>query len=985
MKKHLFPLLFFWIGVAFPFPMIAENPSVIAESTFATAETPSSTAKASAFKSYKRTSDGLLLTLTPSADTLPTKVRLQVIDERIIRVTAIPRGNFPTTKSLSVLPQTTGTTPFTVQESADSLTLATAAVRLSVNKSTGALTFADADGNIRLQERVGGGTTFRPITVDGVSAYSYRVQFDSPADESFYGLGQHPSDEFDYKGRNESLYQYNTKVSLPFIYSTRGYGLLFDTYSLCKWGDRRDYAPLDEALDLFDAEGNPGALTAVYTPSEKKKEVAPLTRRESRIGYEDQLGILDLPEGFPLDGATVVYTGELAARESGDYRFLLYYAGYIKVYIDGELVVPERWRTAWNPNSYKFTLPLEAGCRHAVRLEWRPDGGVSYLALRALTPVDEVEQGRLSWYSEMASSLDYYYIAGDSADAVISGYRRLTGKAPIMPRWAMGLWQSRERYKTQAELLATVAEFRRRQIPLDNIVLDWNYWPEDAWGSHEFDPVAFPRPAAMVDSVHALNARLMISVWPKFYTTTDHYAEFARKGWLYTQSVKDSLRDWVGKGYLYAFYDAYAPGARCLFWNQMKEHLFPLGIDAWWMDASEPNVRDCTDMEYRKALCGPTALGPSTQYFNAYALMNAEAIYDGQRAADPDRRVFLLTRSGFAGLQRYATATWSGDIASRWEDLKAQIPAALNFSVSGIPYWSMDIGGFCVERRYETAFKRFLSGGGENDDLREWRELNVRWYQFGAFVPLFRVHGQYPYREIWNIAPEGHPAYAAIAAAIRLRYALLPYIYSLAGHTWLDDYTPMRPLVMDFPTDLSLRKVDDEYMFGPAFLVCPVYTYGARTRTVRLPEGGWYDFYTGAYLTGGRTCTVPAPYERMPLFVRAGSIVPFGRELQYSSQYPADTLTVALYTGRDAAFTLYEDEGTRYDYERGEYLLIPMRYDEASRTLTVEAQQGGYEGMPLRRTLRIRVISPDTPIPCTDEETLRCTVVYTGEELVIPL
>ena len=321
-------------------------------------------------------------------------------------------------------------------------------------------------------------------------------------------------------------------------------------------------------------------------------------------------------------------------------------------------------------------------------------------------------------------------------DEVISGYRTLTGKSQIMPKWAMGYWQSRERYKTQEEILDALKEFRKRQIPIDNIVLDWSYWPENAWGSHEFDKARFPDPKGMVDSIHALNAKMMISVWPKFYMTTEHYKEFDEKSWMYQQAVKDSIRDWIGPGYIGSFYDAYAEGARKLFWKQMEDHLYPLGIDAWWMDASEPNVRDCTDLAYRKALCGPTALGPSDQYFNAYALMNAEAIYDGQRAADNDKRVFLLTRSGFAGLQRYSTATWSGDIATRWEDMKAQISAGLNFAVSGIPYWTMDIGGFCVEKRYEDGQKEFNKTGKENADYKEWRELNTRWYQFVGSLPV---------------------------------------------------------------------------------------------------------------------------------------------------------------------------------------------------------------------------------------------------------
>ena len=312
----------------------------------------------------------------------------------------------------------------------------------------------------------------------------------------------------------------------------------------------------------------------------------------------------------------------------------------------------------------------------------------------------------MSVWSEMSRDMDYYFIAGKNADEVISGYRTLTGKASVYPKWAYGFWQSRERYKSSEDIEQTLGEFRKRHIPIDNIVQDWNYWPEDQWGSHEFEAARFPNPQAMLDSVHAMHGRFMISVWPKFYCNTDNYKALDAKGWMYGQAVKDQIKDWVGPGYVGSFYDAYSAGARKLFWKQMNDNLYTKykqGIDAWWMDASEPNVRDCTPMWYRKALCGPTALGSSTEYFNAYSIVNADAIYNGQRSVNPNTRVFLLTRSGFAGEQRYSTATWSGDIGTRWEDMRAQMTAGINYSLAGLPMWGMDQGGFCVEKRYEAA------------------------------------------------------------------------------------------------------------------------------------------------------------------------------------------------------------------------------------------------------------------------------------------
>jgi alpha-D-xyloside xylohydrolase len=390
-------------------------------------------------------------------------------------------------------------------------------------------------------------------------------------------------------------------------------------------------------------------------------------------------------------------------------------------------------------------------------------------------------------------------------------------------------------------------------------------------------------------------------------------------------------------------------------------------------------VRDCTDIQYRKDLSGPTALGPSAKFFNTYALMNAEAIYDGQRGIEPDKRVFLLTRSGFAGLQRYSTATWSGDIATRWEDMKAQISAGLNFAVSGIPYWTMDIGGFCVENRYVAGQQELNRTGRENADYKEWRELNARWYQFGAFCPLFRAHGQYPFREVWNIAPEGHPCYNSIVYYTKLRYNMMPYIYSLAGMTHFNDYTIMRPLVMDFTADASVNDVGDQFMFGPALMVAPVYEYGARTREMYFPAGcGWYDFYTGTYVEGGRKLTVAAPYERIPLYVRAGAIIPFGPDMQYSDEKQAEEITLFVYAGQDGAFTLYEDEGVNYNYEKGKYAAIPLVYNDAEGTLTIGDRTGEYSGMLEERIFNVVKVGKDK-VQAFDLKAKGAVVKYNGK------
>lgn len=673
----------------------------------------------------------------------------------------------------------------------------------------------------------------------------------------------------------------------------------------------------------------------------------------------DKGGIQNLPKGFALNGSKVVYEGYVEAPTNSFYQFILYYAGYMKIYIDGKLVVPERWRTAWNPNSYKFETPIKKGVKTPIRIEWQPDGDVSYCGLRVAAPRSEAEKNQLSIWSEMSPDMDYYFIAGQNLDEVISGYRTLTGKASLYPKWTLGFWQSRERYQSSKDIEDNMKKFRDLHIPVDNIVQDWNYWKLDSWGSHEFEAARYPNPQAMLDSVHAMNGRFMISVWPKFYDTVKNYKELDNRGWMYHQAIKDDIHDWLG--FRGSFYDAYSDGARKMFWRQMDENLYTkykFGIDAWWMDASEPNVRDCTPMWYRKALSGPTALGTSTEYFNAYSIVNADAIYNGQRSVNPNQRVFLLTRSGFAGEQRYSTATWSGDIATRWEDMRAQMTAGLNYSMAGLPFWGMDQGGFCVENRYVAAQQEFDKTGKENADLKEWRELQARWNQFGCFVPLYRTHGQWPTREVWNIAPADHPAYKTIVAYDKLRYRLMPYLYSMAGMVHFKDYTMMRGLVMDFNGDDNVYDIKDQWMFGPALMACPVGEYQKYSRNVYLPkQKGWYDFYTGKHYAGGQTIVADAPFDKIPVFVPEGSILPVGPEMEWSDQKKAELIDLYVYAGKDGSYTLYEDEGTNYNYEKGKYAMIDFKYNDAQKTITIAACKGAFDGMLQKRRFNIVLVS----------------------------
>lgn len=988
--------------------------------------------------SYQKSNDGITVYTKNNAP----KVRLQVINEKIIRVSATVEDNFADQQSLIIVDQNKKT-EFSVTENSDTIKLSTKQIIANVLSSTGEVWFTDLSGNIIAKEQQGGGKKFTPYVVEQTHAdgtpetykgWSIQQIFESPEDEAFYGLGQHQADEWNFKGKNEELFQYNTKVSIPFIISSNNYGLLFDTYSLCRFGNPLPYSQINRVFKLYDKDGKEGALTGTYTAS----GIETLVRREDSLYYEDYKYVgANLPK-FPLDKATVYFEGEIEPFESGEYKFCHYYSGYQKVFIDGKSVYTEDvqgkgtneqeiWRTAWNPNAKKFNANLEKGKKYKLRIEWKPDGGESYCGLRALAPVDATTQNKLSFWSEMSKQLDYYFIAGNNADEIISGYRTLTGKAQIMPEWLLGYWQSRERYKTQDEILDALNGFRNRKLPIDNIVMDWNYWVINCWGSYDFDPERFANPKGMIDSIHSQNAKIMISCWPKFYPNVEHFKELNDKGYIYQQSLKDSLRDWLAdplndyKGFTYAFYDAYSPEARQIFWRQLYDKLGRIGMDAWWMDASEPNIRDCTPMEYRKLLCGPTALGSSDEFFNAYSIVNAEAIYDGQRGYEtaiekqginPDdskalqavakwdyrgfgnetnfspenKRVFLLTRNGFAGEQRYSTATWSGDIGTRWEDLKTQITAGLNFSISGVPYWSQDIGGFSVEKRYEAAQREFDRTRKENADLKDWRELNARWHQVGMFAPIYRSHGQFPYREPWNISPENTPTYNVIKSCLEMRYRLMPYIYSLAADVYFNDYTIMRPLVMDFGYDKNVLNIGYQFMFGPSIMVNPVYTYGARNREVYFPQGQiWYDFYTGKIESnGGETKIVDAPYEHIPLYVRAGSIIPFGPQIEYTRQKQAENIQLYIYQGADGKFTLYEDEGVNYGYEAGRFAKIEFNYNESTKILTISDRQGDFPGMLKERTFSIVKISSSNPVGYNPELKGQ-EVKYNGHKLEINL
>ncbi|CAN5789125.1 glycoside hydrolase family 31 protein [soil metagenome] len=927
--------------------------------------------------SYILVKDGVIVFTDSIFTGTSNAVKLEVVSDNIIRVIAAPGKEIALKESLVTVYSKSPDVFWDVIPSKDNLTLKTKSLSAIVDLKTGVIIFLDQSGEKILEEKPNGGRSFESVVFDGKRYYNLTQTFQANADDAWYGLGQHQDGIMNYRGQQVNFFQNNTDVAVPFLISNKHYGILWDNYSLTKAGDVRPLHPLS-AMQLFSKNGEPGWLTASYANDKEKPQNIITERAEGSINMEF-LGDskMQLPEKFTPATGVVTWEGSLASYFAGLHQFRFTFGGSLRVWLNGKLVL-EQWRKAWNPASAVLPFSLKEGEKAAIKIEWTPEGGESYLSLKWQEPLSEEEQNCFSFSSEAGQQVDYYFIYGSNMDEVISGYRTLTGKAPIVPKWALGFWQSRERYKTQQEILSTVDEFRKRKIPIDNIVLDWSYWKESQWGSQEFDKTRFSSPDSMIDVLHKkYNTQIMISVWPKFYEGVSSYNDFEKNGWLYKRNIADRQKDWIGRGYVSTFYDAFNDNARKGFWDLINKKIYSKGIDAWWMDASEPDILSNVAPEKRKQQMTPTALGSAAEYLNAYPLQNAKGIYEGQRSSDPGKRVFLLTRSAFAGSQRYAAAVWSGDIGSTWNDMKNQIAAGINFSMSGLPYWTMDIGGFVVPEKFERP---------NDESLEEWRELMTRWSQFGAFVPIFRSHGQFPFREVFNTAPETHPAYKSFLYYDKLRYRLLPYIYSLAGAAYYDDYTIMRGLAMDFATDSAVKNIGDQYMFGPSLLINPVYKYKANARELYLPNtNGWYDFYTGKYLKGGRKLNADAPYERMPLMVKEGSIIPAGPALQYTNEKPADVITLFVYTGKDASFNLYEDEGTNYNYEKGAFTNIPFSYNEATKILTIEKREGYFNGMLAARTFRIVWISKDRPKEFNADQKADATVTYRGEKITVEM
>ncbi len=559
--------------------------------------------------------------------------------------------------------------------------------------------------------------------------------------------------------------------------------------------------------------------------------------------------------------------------------------------------------------------------------------------------------------SEVADVIDYYFLYGPDLDKIIASYRDLTGQTPMFGKWAYGFWQCKNRYKSQDEILGVAQKYRDLHIPVDNIVQDWFWWNRK--GEFVFNK-NYPDPKGMVDQLHDEHFHLMISIWPFFEPGSTNYDYMESKGW-FVDKFKFAKPPYHTNGM--AVYDATSPEARKYYWDEVNKGLFSIGLDAWWMDTTEPETEGQED---NILLNHKLAAGSGNRYVNVFPLLDTQAVYQGQRSASDKKRVFILSRSAFAGSQRNGVTAWSGDINSDWFSYRRQIPAGLNFSLSGIPYWTTDIGGFVFGSPADPAF----------------RELFIRWFQYGTFNPMLRVHGtrRPDENELWSYGPD---AQAILVNFDRLRYRMLPYIYSLAWKTTSESYTPMRPLVMDFRGDVRADEIGDQFMFGPAFLVNPVTEPAANSRQVYLPEAKWYDFWTGSTIDGGRMINAITPLDRLPLYVRAGSILPLGPEEEWSTEKPADPIELRIYRGADGDFSIYEDENDTYNYEKGVYATIALHWDDGAHTLTIGDRKGQFPGMLENRTFRVVFVRDYHGVGINSADEADKVVQYSGKQITV--
>lgn len=772
------------------------------------------------------------------------------------------------------------TPKYTIAETNEQITLTLERLSVIFNKSKEALTFKDQNGRVLLQEKAGG-RFMENSTVQGTTTHKVEQQFLSPKDEYLYGTGQFQDGYLNIRGLSRRLTQVNTQIAIPFVLSNKGYGLLWNNYGLT------DFNPSDQSTQLTLLQDKSETVTVDATStSGNKREVRQINAFTASI---------DIPE----DGeySLLLDVGQRMARKH-----------YLSV--DGKNVIDIN--NIWLPPTTSVIIRMQKG-KHEIEVQGdKRDQPVVYW--RKVT--DET-----TFRSPVAQALDYTVFAG-TADEVIGSYRELTGPTPMMPLWSLGYIHCRERYNTQQELLENAREFRQRKLPIDVIVQDWQYWGKYGWNAMQFDERRYPDPAAMVRELHDMDMRLMVSVWSKIDPKSEVGKQATEKGYYIPGS------QWI---------DFFNPEAAAFYWSNFSERLLKsYHIDAWWQDATEP---ENDDLQKRRINNGQM---PGELLRNVYPMYVNKTVYEGLRKDDPDRRTFILTRSGFSGMQRYAAATWSGDVGYDWETLRRQIAGGLSQMATGLPWWTYDAGGF-------------FRPGDQYTNI-EFHEQFLRWLQAATFFPLLRVHGYKSKTELWRYGKEVE---RITAQYLDLRYRMLPYIYSQSAAVSFAGSTLMRPLVMDFPADYQALEQRHEFMFGPSLLVAPVTEGKVKKWNVYLPEyaQGWIDFWSGEKFNGGQTVTTGVTLDKIPLFVKAGSILPLGPEKQYASEDTDKPWEIRIYPGANATFTVYEDEGENYNYEKGKSATFQLTWKDAEKMLEISDRKGSFTGMKEERILNVTVVS----------------------------
>lgn len=796
------------------------------------------------------------------------------------------------------------TPAYTIKKKKSMVSVCLSNLRVQVDMQTGKITFFSPKGDVLLMEKE---RELSPSSVQGIKTFCAMQAFHSTKDEALFGLGQFQDGYLNVRGLSRRLTQVNTQISIPFIMSNKGYGILWNNYGLT------DFNPADNIVTLAHKGTSGEAIMVDVTSTEGRKKEA---RNKS---------IFSSSITIPVAGrySIMLDVGQPMARKH-----------HLRI---GNKTIFDM-SNVWLPPTTSAIVELEAGT-HKVEAELEKDDQP--------TVYFKVVEDETVFRSPTAECIDYTFFAGD-ADDVIAAYRKTTGEVPMMPKWALGYIHCRERFNTQQEIIKTANRFRKDSLPMDLIVQDWQYWGELGWNAMQFDKTNYPDPKKLVDDLHAIDTRLMLSVWSKIDPKSEVGQIMSTKGYYIPNT------SWV---------DFFNPEAAACYWENFSKRLLkPYGIDAWWQDATEP---ENDDLVGRKIWNGTI---PGELFRNTYPLLVNKVVYEGSRRDVPNKRVMILTRSAFPGMQRYSTATWSGDVGHDWETLRRQIVGGLGMTVSGFPWWTYDAGGF-----FRPGEKQYIDPN--------YHECFLRWLQTSVFLPLMRVHGYMSNTEFWNY---GTRMTDLARKSLDTRYSLFPYIYSETANISFKGGTMMRPLVMDYASDTLAISQKYEYMFGPSLLVAPVVEENRDIWDVYFPEnkGGWYDFWTGEFITQKGWKQIPITLEQIPVFVKAGAILPLAAGKFQTTQAAANAdWIIKVFAGADGTYSVYEDNGTNYDYEKGFFSVIRFNWNDTRNELTIMRRDGKFPDMNTIRKIRIIKMSDSLSGNINKEK----MVIYNGEKMVVKL